>query len=135
MSISICSDTGGGKTASVTSYLQNLPSDFRSCSLRFYSRTKSPALQNLLEKNLTKHRRLCLGPPADVTRLVACLDDVNLPEPDKYGAQQPVEFLRQLLDVKGFHDVETLNYKTIQDVSFILMSSPPHGGRPDISPR
>lgn len=135
MSISICSETGGGKTASVSSYLQDLSPDIQHCHLRFYSRTKSYALQSLLEKNLTKHRRLCLGPSADITRLVACLDDVNIPEPDKYGSQQAVEFLRQLMDGKGFHDVETLNYKTIQDVSFILMSSPPHGGRPKLSPR
>ena len=41
-------------------------------------------------------------------QLVAFIDDFNLLTPEAYGAQPPLEFLRQFLDLGGFYDVNKL---------------------------
>ncbi|PFH38701.1 hypothetical protein BESB_010430 [Besnoitia besnoiti] len=131
----LCGETGSGKTVSVAAYLRGLPADVSRRSLRFVSRTPCRALQGLLESSLVRRRRLSLGPGADQTRLVLHLDDVNMPAPDVSGAQRPLEFLRHLIDCGGFHDTESLNFKAVEDTSFILVAAPPHGGRPRVTQR
>ncbi|CBZ53336.1 GI17927, related [Neospora caninum Liverpool] len=132
MSCFLCGETGQGKTASATAYMRELPHEVGRGSLRLTARTGARSLQALLEWNLVRRRRLALGPPADQTRVLLHLDDVNMPTPDASGAQQPLEFLRHLLDSGGFYDPQNLQFKTIQETHFLLVAAPPHGGRPKI---
>jgi hypothetical protein len=41
----------------------------------------------------------------------------------------PIELLRQVLDYKGFFDIEEKYWKNIQDVTFACAAAPPEGGR------
>lgn len=42
------------------------------------------------------------------------IDDVNMPTPDQFGAQAPVEFIRQLLELGGYYDTKKLFWKEVQ---------------------
>merc|ERR1719506_2068170 len=52
-----------------------------------------------------------------------------------YGAQPPIELLRQVNDYHGFYDQQKLFWKHVQDVQFIAACGPPGGGRMAVTPR
>ena len=58
-----------------------------------------------------------------------------MPLVETYGAQPPIELLRQLLDFKGFYDREKLFWKDISDVLLFVAAAPPGGGRAPITQR
>ncbi|CAB4037622.1 dynein heavy chain 6, axonemal-like [Paramuricea clavata] len=68
-------------------------------------------------------------------KVVIFVDDLNMPKLDTYGAQPPVELLRQYQDFKGFYDREKLFWKEIKDVIICAACAPPGGGRNPVTPR
>ena len=84
---------------------------------------------------LEKKRKNLLGPPAGKKMLVF-VDDLNMPTLEEYGAQPPNELLRQVIDDKGYYDVEKVGlFKFVADTSFVSACAPPGGGRSDVSQR
>jgi len=53
---------------------------------------------------------------------------------DLYGSQQPIEFIRQLIDLKTFYDEKKMQ-KKIKDVIFMSACAPPSGGRNKVTQR
>ncbi|KAJ1619592.1 P-loop containing dynein motor region D3-domain-containing protein [Pavlovales sp. CCMP2436] len=78
---------------------------------------------------------LCLsqgvfGPPHG-TRALVFVDDLAMPACEEYGAQPPIELLRQLLDGGGWYDVKpgaSPAFRTLQDVQVLAAMGPSAGG-------
>ena len=88
----------------------------------------------MIEVMLEKKSRTVLGAPVNKLAVVF-VDDVNMPTVEEYGAQPPVELLRQFADFKGFFDREKQNWRDIVDTVLFVAGGPPGGGRNDLTPR
>eukprot|EP00744_Colponema_vietnamica_P002637 GILI01004106.1.p1 GENE.GILI01004106.1~~GILI01004106.1.p1 ORF type:complete len:1989 (+),score=654.53 GILI01004106.1:157-5967(+) len=58
-----------------------------------------------------------------------------MPSVEQYGAQPPIELLRQFQDFKGFYDRKKLFWKDIVDTTLVCSAAPPGGGRNGLTPR
>jgi dynein heavy chain len=58
-----------------------------------------------------------------------------MPIVETYGAQPPVELLRQYLDHKGFYDRDKLFFKDVVDTMLFSCAAPAGGGRSNCTPR
>lgn len=67
--------------------------------------------------------------------MIFFIDDVNMPQLDRFGSQPPVELLRQTIDQRGFYDTKKLFFKEVQDTKFVVACAPPSGGRNHVTPR
>ena len=52
-----------------------------------------------------------------------------MPQKEKYGAQPPIELLRQWMDYGGWYDLETKEFKNLCGINFVTAMLPPIGGR------
>ena len=53
-------------------------------------------------------------------RLLVFIDDMNMPQVDTYGTQQPIALLKLLFEKGGMYDRgKDLNWKMFKDVQFI----------------
>ncbi len=55
---------------------------------------------DMFESRLERKRKTLLGPPAG-TVMIIFIDDINMPMLEFYGAQPPIELLRQVVDHGG----------------------------------
>ncbi|XP_075781391.1 dynein axonemal heavy chain 14 isoform X1 [Pelodiscus sinensis] len=96
--------------------------------------TSAAQMQAWIRQKLILKSKDALGAPKS-KQVIVFIDDVNMPIPEEYGAQPPLESVRQFLDLGGFYDTKQLAWKNIQDVSLVADCAPPGGGRNEISPR
>eukprot|EP00102_Acyrthosiphon_pisum_P021804 XP_016659014.1 PREDICTED: dynein heavy chain 6, axonemal-like [Acyrthosiphon pisum] len=128
--------TGVGKNSVANFVMQYLTSkgDWITGTIHFSAYTNSNRTQELLESKLVKKKRNRFGAPVN-KRLALFIDDVNMPIPEIYGAQPPIELLRQLLDSGGIYDRDKLDWKDIENVILCTICAPPGGGRNLLTPR
>jgi len=67
------------------------------------------------------------GPPAG-KKYAIHVDDMNMPLREDYGAQPPIEILRQWFDQSGWYDRKELTFRNIVDITFVGSMGPPGGG-------
>ncbi len=137
-SILLVGTSGVGKSVMARRFLAKLSSqfgdDFESTEIALSAQTSSHILQSVFENKLEKLRKTLLGPSRG-RRMCLFVDDLNMPKPDEYGSQPPLELLRQVIDNGGFYDRKKLFFKNIERVSYVTACGPSGGGRHAISER
>lgn len=125
-----------GKTSVANLVMQNLATtdNWITGIINFSAQTSSNRTQEILESKLIKKKRNRFGAPGN-KRLAIFIDDVNMPKPEVYGAQPPIELLRQLLDSGGMYDREKLDWKYVENLILCTICAPPGGGRNPLTPR
>lgn len=130
-------DVGTCKTVTVQNFLQGYSATTGCLTLaqNMSSRTTSMDLQRSLESSVEKRTKDTFGPPGG-KKLVAFIDDLNMPSLDKYGTQQPLALLKLLLEKGGIYDRgKELSWKYLKDVQFVAAMGTPGGGRNYIDSR
>lgn len=61
-------------------------------------------MSSYLHSKVEKLKKGVYGPKVAGHRLMIFLDDLNLPAKERYGAQPPLEMLRQVIDNGGMYD-------------------------------
>ncbi|NXE96762.1 DYH17 protein, partial [Menura novaehollandiae] len=125
--VMLVGNAGTGKSVLMWDKLEALGTDeylVQSVPLNFY--TTSAMLQAVLEKPLEKKSGRIYGPPGS-RRLVYFIDDMNMPEVDKYGTVAPHTLIRQHLDHGHWYDRNKLTLKDIRNCQYVACMNPTAG--------
>lgn len=87
--------TGTGKSVNITSLLERgMPENYQYIAVTFSAQTSANQTQDLIDGKMQRRRNKVLGPPPG-KYYVIFVDDLNMPKKEPYGAQPPLELLRQ----------------------------------------
>lgn len=129
--------TGTGKSVYVqqlTTY--GMPEEFLTLIMCFSAQTSANQTQDYLQSNFEKRRKNCYG-PALGKKYIVFIDDLNMPQKEEYGAQPPIELVRQFMGFGGWYDREDKEkpWLTIVDLVMCSAMGPPGGGRAVVTQR
>jgi dynein heavy chain len=123
-----------GKTSIVNQFVTEKHPDLSFTSMSFTSTTSTDPFYNSLEKHLEQRGKEVLAPPSS-TKMVACIDDLSMPQADEFGTQPTSECVRQLVDCQGYFDRKGWFWKKVEGTQVLATVTPPGSGHRALSRR
>lgn len=111
--------------------------NYTSFSISFSAQTTANQTQNIIDGKMEK-RSMRVYAPKPIGKVgIIYVDDLNMPQKEKYGAQPPIELLRQWMDYSGWYDIvgNEKEFRKIVNIRFVAAIGPPGGGRNHITDR
>ena len=68
-------------------------------------------------------------------KFVVFVDDLNMPAKEQFGAQPPLELIRQFMDHRGWYNRKENTFSEIVDTQFVAAMGPAGGGRTSVTTR
>ena len=130
----IVGNTGTGKTSIIQSHLDTSAESTVALTMNFSAATSSLNVQEMIESRLEKRQRNNFGPVGNRANLVLFIDDMNMPKKEEYGAQPPLELLKQWYDYGFWFNREKQSLKNIIDLQLVAAMGPPGGARSSVTP-
>lgn len=125
--IMLAGSAGTGKTQLVQGMLSNLDQTlYQSSIINFNFYTTSAALANTMSIPLEKKTGSNYGPPG-TSKLIYFIDDLNLPEVDKYNTQSAIAHLRQHMEYEHCYELQKMSLKNIANTQVISCMNPTAG--------
>ena len=103
-------------------------------TLSFSARTSAAQTQDILDSKMEKRKRGVFGPTSG-KHFIIYIDDFNMPQKEEYGAQPPLELIRQAMEQGGWYDTKALSFRQIIDRTVMTSMGTPGGGKNIISER
>ena len=128
--ILLCGPTGTGKSISVLNEMAGKfeNENYTYVTLAFSAQTSANQTQRIIDGTMEKKRKGIYGPPLG-KECVIFVDDLNMPQKEVYGAQPPIELLRQWMDYGGWYDIDTpeKEFRKTVNSTFVAAMLPPLG--------
>ncbi|KAF9412146.1 hypothetical protein HW555_009276, partial [Spodoptera exigua] len=133
--ILIVGPTGTGKSSMVLNYLLSLPKEkYITNAITFSARTTANQTQDIIMSKVDRRRKGVFGPSMGKKCLLFA-DDLSMPQKEQYGAQPPLELLRQWIDHGHWYDLRDMVRQEVVDILVVSAMLPPGGGSNQISSR
>ncbi|CAB3230574.1 unnamed protein product [Arctia plantaginis] len=128
--------TGTGKSSYIIEFLVKKVDTkvYKALIMAFSAQTNCNQTQDIIMGKLDKRRKGVFGPPIGCYAVVF-VDDVSMPQAETYGAQPPIEVLRQGIDLGLWYDRKTNVAMHLIDVQFMCAMGKPMPGAKLITPR
>jgi dynein heavy chain len=131
--VNLFGSAGTSKSSAIMIYLEEVKADKLFRRINFSSATRPEYLQTIVEEECNCKMAKDFCPPGNRT-LILFLDDLSMPDCNRWGDQVSLEFMRHLIEQGGFYSLERSergSFKAIRKLEYLATMS----GQNDIPSR